>query len=301
MYFSSQNPEGYGGYDIYYSDKIDNKWSDPVNAGDKINTSGNEIFPFIYHENRLYFSSDGQEGIGNIDIFYSELVNNEWTEVVNMPSPFNSRADDFAYVVTTDMDTGYFASNRKGTDDIYRFVSTFPSFPECPEQVEESFCYEFYESGLVNLDTTSLEYEWDFGDGTSLRQTRAVHCFENPGYYMVQLNVIDTLTGEISRSEAVYDLDIEKMEQAFMLIPDTAGMNENISFDASGSNIKQFTIENYYWDFGDGSMAEEEDAEHSYSKPGIYNVRLGLTGRSEEEPEMIQKTCANKQIIILEK
>ncbi len=301
LYFSAQNPDGFGGYDIYYCDNVGNRWSNPVNAGDKINTSGNEIFPFIFNDNRLYFSSDGHEGIGRIDIFYSDLLSDEWTEAVNMPVPFNSRADDFAFAANAEMDTGYFTSNRRGTDDIYQFVSTFPSFAECPDQVEETYCYEFYESGLINLDTTSMKYEWDLGDGEFIREPRVIHCYDAPGYYLVQLNVIDTLTGEVSRSEAAYDLSIEKLEQPYMLIPDTARVNENISFDASGSHIKQFTIENHYWDFGDGSMLNEADAKHSYSKPGTYFVRLGLTGGNKNDPEKLDKACAKKQIIIIER
>lgn len=301
LYFSAQNPDGYGGYDIYYSDKVGNRWTDPVNMGNKINTPGNEIFPFIFNDSRLYFSSDGHEGIGNIDIFYSDLLGGSWTEVVNMPLPFNSRADDFAFCTTTEMDTGYFTSNRRGTDDVYQFVSTFPSFAECPEQVEETYCYEFYESGLINLDTTSMKYEWDLGDGQFVRETRVIHCYDAPGYYMVQLNVVDTLTGEVSRSEAVYDLYIEKLEQPYMIIPDTASVNENIPFDASESHIEQFTIENHYWDFGDGSMLDEAGARHRYEKPGTYIVRLGLTGPNKNDPEKLDKACANKKIIIIDR
>lgn len=301
LYFSAQNPDGFGGYDIYYSDKSGNRWNAPVNAGNKINTSGNEIFPFIFNNSRLYFSSDGHIGKGKIDIYYSDLFNNEWLEVVNMPRPFNSRSDDFAFVATAEMDTGYFTTNRKGTDDIYQFVSTFPGFTECPEQIAETFCYEFYESGLAELDTTSLKYEWDFGDGTLIRNTKVIHCFEDPGYYFVQLNVIDTLTGEVSGNEAAYDLYIEKLQQAYMLIPDTASVNENIFFDASQSHITKFTIEKYYWDFGDGAMAKDVDAEHSYTKPGVYTVRLGLTGENKDEPDKILKACSNKRIVILKK
>jgi hypothetical protein len=301
LFFSARDPEGFGGYDIYYCDRNGNQWSDPVNIGEKINTEGNEIFPFLFKENRLYFSSDGHAGEGNIDIYYSEFLNGSWSNAVNMPAPFNSGSDDFAFVANAEMDTGYFTSNRRGTDDIYQFVSTFPTFTECPEQVEESYCYEFYEAGLVNLDTTSLKYEWDLGDGAVIRKTRVVHCYEEPGYYFVQLNVVDTLTGEISRSEAVYDLLIEKMEQPYMVIPDTAGVNENIVFDASQSHINKFTIENYYWDFGDGSMTMEKETTHSYTRPGVYIVRLGLRGADENEPDKIQEACSSKQIVILER
>ena len=188
LYFSSRNPEGYGKFDLYYSDKKDGIWTDPVNLGPVINTSESEVFPFLYKENRLYFSSGGHDSQGGLDIFYSDWIDNEWTTPVNMPRPFNSRSDDFGFVANAEMDTGYFASNRRGTDDIYSFVSTFPAFSECPQQEDETFCYEFYESGTMVLDTTTLRYEWDLGDGTKIRDIRVSHCYAEPGFYLLGIH-----------------------------------------------------------------------------------------------------------------
>jgi PKD repeat protein len=299
LYFASENPSGFGGYDLYYSDFINNSWKEPVNLGSVVNSNENEVFPFIFHENRLYFASRGHAGEGGTDIFYSDYIQNEWTTPVNMPKPFNSKFDDFAFVSNAEMDTGYFASNRKGTDDIYMFVSTFPSFTECPAQVKEDFCYEFYESGTLSLDTTTLRYEWDLGDGTKIRDIRVQHCYAEPGNYMVQLNVIDTLTGEVSFSQASYDLMIERIEQPFITAPDTIYTNENILFDATKSNIKKFTIENYYWDFGDGSVLNQPLPKHRFAKEGDYIVRLGLTGSNQNNPDDTQKACASKHIVAI--
>jgi hypothetical protein len=301
LYFASENPAGQGGYDLYYSDFSTNSWKEPVNLGPKINTSENEVFPFIYHTNRLYFSSRGHAGEGGIDIFYSDRIDGEWVDPVNMPRPFNSKYDDFGLIANAEMDTGYFTSNRKGSDDIYMFVSTFPSFKECPLQVEEDFCYEFYESGTMSLDTTSLRYEWDLGDGTKIRDVRVQHCYAKAGFYLVQLNVIDTLTGEVSFNQASYDLLIEPVEQPFMTVPDKVFAGENISFDASKSTIKKFTIEDYYWDFGDGVVENVLLPKHKYAKEGEYNVRLGLTGSNQNNPDEIQKACASKHIIVVKR
>ncbi len=299
LYFASRNPEGYGKYDLCYSDKHSGIWSEPMNLGPVLNTTESEVCPFLFMGNRLYFSSGDHGSTGGLDIFYSDLIDNEWSSPVKMPRPFNSRSDDFGFVTNAEMDTGYFASNRRGTDDIYSFVSTFPAFSECPEQVEETFCYEFYEAGTMILDTTTLRYEWDLGDGTKIRDVRVSHCYAEPGYYLVQLNVIDTLTGDIYFSEASYDLLIEPVEQPYSLAPDTADVNEWINFDASQSGIQSFTIENYYWDFGDGTVENEVKVRHRYAKEGSYYVRLGVTGTNSESPKETQKICSNKPIVII--
>ncbi len=301
LYFASEMPSGYGGYDLYYSDLVNDVWKEPVNLGQTINTNENEVFPFIYHDTRLYFSSRGHGSEGGLDIFYSDLIDGKWILPVRMPKPFNSRSDDFALVANEEMDTGYFASNRKGTDDIYMFVSTFPSFDKCPPQVDEEFCYEFYESGTMSLDTTTLRYEWDLGDGTKIRDIRAQHCYSEPGYYLIQLNVIDTLTNEVSFNQASYDLTIERVEQPYITCPDRIVVNDNVNFDAAASSIRSFTIENYYWDFGDGSNGNDPAIKHRYTKPGDYIIRLGLTGTNQNEPGKVQKACASKQIKVVQR
>jgi len=302
LYFSARNPRGYGKFDIYYSDKVNGNWTEPVNLGPIINTPESEVFPSIYKENRLYFASAGHGGNGGLDIFYSDFSNDEWSSPVVLPRPFNSRSDDFALVANAEMDTGYFTSNRRGTDDIYSFISAFPAFASCPEQVDETFCYEFYEAGTMDLDTTTLRYEWDLGDGTRIRDVRVTHCYADPGYYLVQLNVIDTLTGDVYFSQASYDLNVEPLEQPYMLAPDTVQVNENVEFDASQSVIRSFEIQNYYWDFGDGGVENEVTTRHRYNKEGTYTVRLGITGDADTGEDIAdegQKACASRQIIVV--
>ncbi|RYF57174.1 MAG: flagellar motor protein MotB, partial [Cytophagaceae bacterium] len=72
LYFVSDMPGGYGGTDIYVVEYKDGQWSSPVNMGKEINTEGNEMFPFVDENSNLYFSSDGHEGLGGLDLFYAE-------------------------------------------------------------------------------------------------------------------------------------------------------------------------------------------------------------------------------------
>jgi hypothetical protein len=298
LYFSSRNPDGHGGYDIYCSEKSGNTWQTPVNLGNEINSAENEVFPYIFHDDRLYFASRGHGGHGGLDLFYSDLIDGKWARPVNLPEPFNSTFDDFAFVSNTLMDTGYFVSNRKGNDDIFRFESTLPVFVNCNPQVNEEFCYHFEEAKTINLDSTTLKYEWDLGDSTKIQQVIADHCYKEPGYYMIQLNFIDTLTGTITKNAASYDLLIERIEQPFITSVDTGYVDQEIDIDAVNSNIKKFTIQNYYWDFGDGDLETGSKLLHKYVKQGEYIIRLGVTGN---ESDNSQKACVTKKIVILRK
>ena len=125
IYFISDMPGGFGGTDIYVSQKLGFIWTKPVNLGSEINTAGNEMFPFIHNEGSLYFSSDGHGGLGGLDIFVSSFNGFKWEPPRNMRTPFNSSKDDFSYIINSDNNEGFFASNRdggKGGDDIYHFI-----------------------------------------------------------------------------------------------------------------------------------------------------------------------------------
>ena len=118
IYFSSTQPGGYGGSDLYRSEYKNGNWSEPVNAGAEINTSGNELFPSLGPDGTLYFASDGHGGLGGLDIF--SITPETGHKPVNMAYPVNSGNDDFGLVFETDGDRGYFSSNRSGQDRIYK-------------------------------------------------------------------------------------------------------------------------------------------------------------------------------------
>lgn len=128
MYFVSDMPGGYGGTDIYYTKYSRGKWSTPVNLGSVINTSKNEMFPFLHKDGTLYFASEGHPGYGGLDIFYSQKVGDVWTTPVNLGQPVNSGYDDFGLIFDKDLKYGFLSSNRpggKGNDDVYRVESIY--------------------------------------------------------------------------------------------------------------------------------------------------------------------------------
>src|SRR5690606_38389977 len=128
LYFVSDMPGGHGGTDIWFSERqADNSWGRPVNAGPTVNTTGDELFPSIAPDGTLYYSTDGLAGMGGLDVFKSIGSKSQWSTPENLRYPVNSAADDFAYLVYDEDETGYrgfLSSDRrggKGGDDIYSF------------------------------------------------------------------------------------------------------------------------------------------------------------------------------------
>lgn len=124
LYFASDMPGGVGGSDIYKVEVKENgTFGEPINLGTEINTEGQEMFPWISAENILFFSSDGQPGLGGLDVYGTIFKSNgEVAEIINLGKPVNSEKDDFAFLLTSNDTTGYVSSNRTtgtGSDDIY--------------------------------------------------------------------------------------------------------------------------------------------------------------------------------------
>jgi peptidoglycan-associated lipoprotein len=138
IYFASNRPGGYGGYDIYKATrtKKSGKFTNITNLGTNVNTAGQEIFPALRGTDELYFSSDGHPGMGGLDIFVSRIKEGEFQPAENMQAPINSCRDDIGMIFdeTEVLDPkskspylakGFFSSNRqggRGGDDIYYFV-----------------------------------------------------------------------------------------------------------------------------------------------------------------------------------
>lgn len=128
LYFASNRDGGYGGVDLY-SATMDarGRWGNVRNLGPVINTTGNEMFPFASDDGKLYFSSTGHPGLGNLDIFVATRRSGE-IQVENLGPSINSNADDFGFFLY-DPTKGFFSSNREegmGDDDIYTFINNDP-------------------------------------------------------------------------------------------------------------------------------------------------------------------------------
>lgn len=150
LYFASDMPGGYGQSDLYsVSVNNDESFGTPKNLGKTINTEGRETFPFVSGDNELYFASDGQPGLGGLDIFVAKMNGDaSFGTIKNIGEPINSKQDDFAFIINSKNRNGFLSSNRKGGmgyDDIYRFT-----------EVKKMECTQSLFGAILDLDTNAL-------------------------------------------------------------------------------------------------------------------------------------------------
>ena len=126
LYFASDMPGGFGGYDLYYSTFEDHQWSPPMNLGHRVNTAFDEISPFFNAKNnRLYFASNNKQSLGGYDIFYSTLYKNKHSAYTHLASPMNSAKDDFGFICNENGTHGFIISDKNESEtkfDIYEFL-----------------------------------------------------------------------------------------------------------------------------------------------------------------------------------
>jgi len=141
MYFVSNRNGGVGGKDIWYSKKAGSTWGEPVNAGPKINTEFDDLYPTVgKDDNSLYFSSNGHKGLGGLDVWKVEGKEGSFSDPVNMGYPINTSFDDFALYWLVPDSTGFISSDRNaipakgrmpdmpgtvGRDDIFRITKRY--------------------------------------------------------------------------------------------------------------------------------------------------------------------------------
>ena len=123
IYFSARLDGGYGGADIWYSEKAGSEWSKPKNMGPAINSAGDELFPYMRNDTTLFYSSTKHPTMGGLDIFVAYKNEDDRWRSQNMGHPFSSNGNDFGIYYYKNEDKGYFTSDRKGSkgEDIYFF------------------------------------------------------------------------------------------------------------------------------------------------------------------------------------
>lgn len=253
LYFVSDRPGGYGGRDIYKSEKTENgDWGRAVNLGSNINTEGDEDGPFLHPDGvTLYFSSTGHETMGGFDIFESTLQNDgNWSKPVNTGYPINSPADDVFYVVSPDKKSAHYTSMRAGgfgEKDNYTIL--FPDAKEPALTLQKGRVLDNNRVPVKNVKITITDNET--GDIMGV-----YHPNDTSGHYLFILkpgtnhNISYEAEGSLFYSENVYvdkNATFKEIEKSVTLSPIAVGSKvtlNNIFFDFNQSTLlKSSTVE----------------------------------------------------------
>ncbi|MDG1334244.1 MAG: OmpA family protein [Crocinitomicaceae bacterium] len=291
LVFSSNMPGGMGGYDLWIIEKVSGIWGEPVNFGSEINTSSNEFFP-TWIGNMLYFSSN-RKAYGGLDIYQADGVG-VMASTKLMGEPLNSAGDDFGLISRTQGKSGFFSSNRNGSDGLWSFEMLFPDFEGCDSIVDDDFCYTLLEEtayGLGGID--ALVYRWDI-NGVNKYGYEIDYCFPGPGVYEISVDIYDTIIKKTYANQASYTLELANEEQPYISSPDSVKLGQEFYLNPLRSFLPGVEIGSYYWIFSDGTLFTTRNPSHSFEKEGSYQVTLGIVGTRYGEPF---KDCSYKYIV----
>lgn len=239
LYFVSDHPDGKGGKDIWLSEKTGDGWSLPENLGNEINTSGNEMFPYVRYDGTLYFASDGHAGFGGLDIFKASKDSlGKWT-IENLKAPINSNYDDFGITFEGINERGYFSSNRnqsKNQDRLYTF-----ELPELVYAVEGKVSNE---QGETVADAI-IKLVGDNGDNIKLRTKK-------DGTYRIKLK---TNANYIMLASARGYLNSSSRFHTFELT-NSKTFTENFRLPTIG---KPIPIGNIFFEFGKSNLTSASE------------------------------------------
>lgn len=282
LYFVSDAPGGEGGKDIWMAELDGSEWVNPQPLGKGINTSADEMYPYVHADGTLYFSSNGHPGYGGLDIYKAERDTTNKDSVVwvlyNMGAPFNGAGDDFGITFAGNTQDGFFSSNRgdkKGYDKIYRFV--------LPEM-------EFLVEGMVSdeegtpLSDAVLRIVGSDGTNSKLNARR-------DGSYKIKLKkdvkyvMLATARGHLNAKEQWTTLNLK----------DSKTYTINFTLSPISRPVK---MENIFYEFGSWEITKASETELLHlvkllqDNPNItieLSAHTDLKGNEEFNLELSQK------------
>ncbi|TFH36570.1 MAG: hypothetical protein E4G95_05590 [Bacteroidia bacterium] len=157
MIFSSDMPESTGGMDLFIVHLVEGGWSSPEKLKSGINSPGNELFAFLDDNNNLFFASDGLEGLGGFDVFFSRYNGTDWESPMNLTGVINSEMDEVAFTLSPGAGKEGFFTTRdrsgKGGMQLYRIKIDESYYAETSRAIPEVL----YSIALSELNLTAME------------------------------------------------------------------------------------------------------------------------------------------------
>ena len=316
LYFTSDMPGGEGGYDIWRVRLTTSGVGGVENLGAPINTPGNELFPTFRPNGDLYFSSDGHEGLGGLDIYIAKPDSTQW--ILEHPGyPLNSQGDDFGMTFEGLLNKGFFSSNRgdgKGWDHIYSFYN-----PEIVQTVKgwvyEKDGYELPEAQvyMVGNDGTNLKLSVK-GDGSFTHEIKPnvdyvflgtckgflnhqeqlrVEPVEESEEYVLQFPLA-SITAPVLIDNIFYDFDKATLRpestEALDKLVELLNENPNVTIELSAHADYRGSAE-YNKRL---SQRRAESVVNYLIEHGIPSDRLSPVGYGKEKPKTIRKKLTEK-------
>ena len=314
LYFVSDMPGGMGGKDLWRVRLTEAGLGGVENLGTPVNTPGDEMFPTFRPNGDLYFSSDGHEGMGGLDIYIAHPTASGWT-IVHPGYPLNSMGDDFGMTFEGNKNRGFFSSNRgdaHGWDHIYSFEN-----PEIIQTVRgwvyEREGYELPQAVvyMVGNDGTNLRLSV-MNNGSFTQTVRPgvdyVLMASCPGYlnHQTELHVVETdesqehvlqfplasITAPVLIDNILYDFDRATLRPESMAALDSLvtllNTNPHVAIELSAHCD--------YKGKGDYnkrlSQRRAEAVAHYLTAHGISADRLTAVGYGKEQPKTIKHRLA---------
>lgn len=231
LFFSSDRKGTMGGKDIWIvkRESPEQKFGTPENIGNSINTAGDEVFPYLFNDTTLFFSSNGHQGYGGWDIYMSVLRNGAWTAPMNLPAPYNSGYDDFGIIIVKPGEEGYFTSNRpggKGGDDLYQFTRKTYLFTlsgkvsnlVTGEPVKDARVLMTGDDGSIAETMTDRQGNYKFDDAQVLEDHLYELTFKKDNYFATKENINTWLYDD--NKEIIVNATIEPIPESPIVLPD---------------------------------------------------------------------------------
>jgi hypothetical protein len=301
LYFSANYQGGHGGFDIYRSKFRGGAWTKPENLGPRINSEGNELYPFIHPMGRLYFSTDGRDNYrGGYDLFLTALINGEWLEAIKLNAPLNSLADDYHIWFNENFKEGYLTSNRRSrSKEIFRLLTDIPEFPSSEAIKKTYYKYRIRDRKLDTVNTDLFRYSWLINDTLEVTGHEIIYEFPDTGTYHLELRVFDIQLDTFLVSETFQTLPIRLKEQAVITCPDTITAGTPVEFDGSETYLPGFNVFKYIWDFGDGFFGEGRQTAHTFLYPGRYRITLAVQERPKNRRDQPAMHSNYRNVIVV--